>query len=182
MKKAGTTTAAQKEGFEMAFEHLEEKEAVIRAALIEVNGYRFYKLLADRVDDAETKEALLKLAADEKKHQHLIEKKFFPEAGFSPDEVTDEELVLEDYIEKSGAADIFSRRIDVDALVKVLDTTKRALILALDTERNSVEYFSALAAGAQSDEARAVYEELVDEERGHVALIEGLLAALKPAQ
>ncbi|MFQ5735586.1 MAG: ferritin family protein [Thermodesulfobacteriota bacterium] len=165
----------------MVFEHLEEKEAVKRAALIETNGYRFYTLLADRVDDVETKKVLLRLADDEKKHQRLIENKFFPEAGFSPEEITDEELVIEEYIERSGAADIFSRRIDVEALVRVMDTTKKALILALDTERNSVDYFLALARKAESAEARAIYEDLVDEERRHVALIEGLLAALPPS-
>lgn len=165
----------------MVFENIEEKEAVKRAALIEVNGYRFYTLLADRVEDTETKKVLLRLASDEKKHQRLIENRFFPEAGFSPEMITDEELVIEEYIDKSGVADIFSRRVDVDALVKVLDTTKKALILALDTERNSVEYFEALARMADGAEARGIYKELAEEERRHVGLIEGLLAALPPS-
>ena len=79
----------------MVFENIEQKDAVMRAALIEVNGYRFYKMLADRVDDYETRDALLSLARDEKRHLHLIENKFFPEAGFSVDQITDEELVIE---------------------------------------------------------------------------------------
>ncbi len=164
----------------MVFENIEEKEAVKRAALIEVNGYRFYTLLADRVEDIETKKVLLRLASDEKKHQRLIENRFFPEAGFSPEMITDEELVIEEYIDKSGVADIFSRRVDVDALIKMVDTTKKALILALDTERNSVEYFEALARRAHGA-ARGIYKELAEEERRHVGLIEGLLAALPPS-
>ena len=166
----------------MVFENIEQKEAVMRAALIEVNGYRFYKRLADRVEDYGTRDALLSLARDEKKHLGVIEKKFFPEAGFSEDQITDEELLIEEYVEKSGAADIFTRRIDMNALMKVLDTTRKALILALDTEHNSVKYFEELAGKAEGKEARDIYLKLVDEERRHVALIEGLIAALPPTE
>ena len=165
----------------MVFENIEQKEAVMRAALIEVNGYRFYKRLADRVEDYGTRDALLSLARDEKKHLEIIERKFFPEAGFSEDQITDEELVIEEHVEKSGAADIFTRRIDVNALLKCMDTTRKALILALDTERNSVKYFDELAGKAESKEAKDIYLNLVDEERRHVALIEGLIAALPPS-
>lgn len=161
----------------MVFENIEQKEAAMRAALIEVNGYRFYKMLADRVDNYETRDALLSLARDEKKHLKVIEDKFFPDAGFSLDQITDEELQIEEYIDKSGTADIFTKRIDVNALMKVLDTTKKALIVALDTERNSVKYFEDLAGKAESKEAKDIYTRLVDEEKRHVALIEGLIAA-----
>jgi len=166
----------------MVFENIEEKEAVMRAALIEVNGFRFYKRLADRVEDYGTRDALLSLARDERKHLHLIEEEFFPEAGFSVDQITDEELIIEENVEKSGAADIFTRRIDVEALLKVLDTTRKALILALDTERNSVKYFEELAGKAESKEAKDMYLKLVEEEKRHVALIEGLIAALPPTE
>lgn len=162
----------------MVFEHIDEKEAVKRAALIEANGYRFYTLLAARVEDGKTREALLKLAEDEKKHQDLIEKEFFPRAGFSPDEITDEELVIEEYIGKSGVADIFTRRVNMVELLKSIDTTKKALILAINTERNSVEYFDALARRAVSEDARGIYKDLAQEERRHVALIEELLASI----
>ena len=35
----------------MAFEHIEEKEAVKKAALIEENGIRFYTLMAEKTTD-----------------------------------------------------------------------------------------------------------------------------------
>src|SRR3972149_232310 len=99
------------------FEHYEEKEAVKTAALIEVNGYRFYKLLSEKTDNREAKAILKNLAGDELKHLKLIETKFFPEAGFS-EQITEEEIEIEDFIEKEGRADIFAKRINVDDLVR----------------------------------------------------------------
>ncbi|HLC17748.1 MAG TPA: ferritin family protein [Thermodesulfobacteriota bacterium] len=158
----------------MPFEHLEEKEAVMKAALIEINGYRFYSHLADTVEDRETKEALKKLARDEKKHLKVIETVFFPEAGFS-EQITEEELAMEESMEKTGEADIFTRRVNVEGLVRVLDSPRRALILALDTERYSVEFFEGLAEKSTAPEERDVCQRLADEEKNHVRIIEGML-------
>ncbi|MBI5453205.1 MAG: ferritin family protein [Deltaproteobacteria bacterium] len=158
----------------MTFEKIEEKEAVKRAALIEVNGYRFYSLLAERTESGRAKTVFKKLAEDEKKHLKVIENKYFPEAGFT-DQVTDEELVIEDYIDSMGASDIFTKRINVEDLLRIVDTTKKALIVALDTERHSVRYFEDLSKKSETSEGRRMYNALADEERGHVSEIEGLL-------
>lgn len=158
----------------MTFEHLEEKEAVKKAALIEVNGYRFYTLLAERTESKKAKTVFKKLAEDEKKHLKVIENKYFPEAGFG-DQVTDEELVIEDYIDSMGAADIFTKRINVEDLLRIVDTTKKALIVALDTERHSVRFFEDLSKKSETPEGRRIYNALADEERAHVSEIEGLL-------
>ena len=123
------------------FEHLEEKEAVKTAALIETNGYRFYKLLADRTDNKEVKAVFRKLADDEKKHLKLIEMIFFPEAGLS-EQLTEEELEIEDYLEREGRGDLFTRKINIDELVASIDTHDKAVRFALDTERHSVHFFN----------------------------------------
>lgn len=157
------------------FDHIEEKEAVKTAALIEVNGYRFYKLMAERTDNKEAKAVFKRLAEDEKKHLKLIETKFFPEAGFS-DQITEEELEIEDYLEKEGKADIFTRRIDVDALLRQIDDPKKALIVALDTERHSVKFFENLSGRSRTEEGRRMYKELAEEEMSHVSQIEAMLA------
>lgn len=160
----------------MVFDHLEEKEAVKRAALIEINGYRFYTLLAGKTENKEARAIFKKLADDEKQHLKLIETHFFPEAGFS-DQITEEELQIEDFIERTGAADIFSKRINIDALVRAIDTPKKALIIALDTERHSVEYFEKLSKRSQTEEGRKIYSELLEEEKSHVSQIENMLSA-----
>ncbi len=160
----------------MAFEHIEEKEAVKMAAMIEENGLRFYTRMAEMTTDEGARKVFKDLASDEKKHSKVIEDKFFPEAGFT-EQITEEEIVLEEYIEKTGAADIFTKRIDVDALIGLLDSPRKALILALDTERYSVKLFTDLAEKSETEEAKKLYEEIADEERAHVSMIEALLAA-----
>ncbi|MFQ5441493.1 MAG: ferritin family protein [Thermodesulfobacteriota bacterium] len=159
----------------MSFERLEEKEAVKKAAMIEVNGYKFYTLLADRIKDDGAREVLKSLAKEEEKHLKVIEELFFPDAGFS-DEIDEEELGIEDHIERSGEADIFTWRINVGGLIEALDDPKKALVLALDTERFSVKFFTGLSEKAETPEAKKLYRELAEEERYHVARIEGLLA------
>jgi len=160
----------------MLFDHIEEKEAVKRAALIETNGYKFYSRLAEKALDKKTKAVFKTLANDEKKHLKIIEKVYYPEAGFT-DTITDEEVSLEDYLKRSGAADIFTKRIDVDKLIKLVNEPKKALIVALDTERYSVEYFEGLANSSISADGKRICMELAAEERTHVKHIEELLAS-----
>ncbi len=155
----------------MLFDHLEEKEAVKTAALIEQNGHRFYTFLAERTTDGEAKLLFERFAAEELEHLKTIEKEFFPKAGFT-DLITDEELAIEEYLEKTEAADIFTRRINVEALVKAIDNHTKALLVALDTERHSVEFFGELSKRCSTPEARGLYEDLMEEEKMHVLLIE----------
>jgi rubrerythrin len=155
----------------MLFDHIEEKEAVKTAALIEQNGYDFYTFLAERTTVGEARALFEKFAADELGHLKLIEKEFFPKAGFT-DQITEEELAIEEYLGKTGAADIFTKRINVEALVKAIDNHKKALLIALDTERHSVEYFGELSRRCSTPEGRRIYEDLMEEEKTHVRLIE----------
>ena len=155
------------------FEHIEEKEAVKTAALLEVNGYRFYKLLAEKTENKQAKTVFKRLAEDEKRHLKLIETKFFPEAGFN-EQITEEEI--EDYLEKEGRADMFTKRINVDELVRLIDDPKKALMVALDTEIHSVDYFDNLSARSRTEEGRRRYSELANEERSHVVQIEAMIA------
>ncbi|MDH4227879.1 MAG: ferritin family protein [Deltaproteobacteria bacterium] len=157
------------------FENLEEKEAVERAALIEKNGYKFYSLLISKISDARVKEALRDLAHDEQKHLKTLESVYFPEAGLG-DEITEEELEIEEYVKKLGVPDLFTRRIDLEKLVAAVDEPKKALLIALDTEIHAAEYFEKMAAAAKTKGGKAMYKELAEEERGHVSRIEELLA------
>lgn len=159
----------------MSYEHFEEKEAVKIAARIEVNGLTFYTILADRVKDRDVKAILNDLARDEKKHLRVIEAKFFPRAGFG-EQITDEEVAMDASIERSGEADIFTRHVDIEEVINTLGTPEKALELALEAERYSVEFFTDLSKRAETADSRAIYEDLADEETRHVAKVEGLLA------
>ncbi len=161
----------------MSFEQFEEKEAVKTAALIETNGLKFYNILGRRVTDSEVKAIISDLARDEKKHLQVIEKMFFPRAGFT-EQITDEEVAMEANIESSGQADIFTKHVDMEEVVNALETPVKALELALEAEKYSVVFFTELSEKAETAEARALYEELAEEEKRHVAKVEGIIVRL----
>ncbi|MBI5561360.1 MAG: ferritin family protein [Deltaproteobacteria bacterium] len=162
----------------MLFDHIEEKEAVMRAAMIEVNGSRFYAMLAEETYDDDAKRILGKLARDEKRHLKTIEAKYFPEAGFPVDEITEEETAIEEYVAKSADMDIFTKRMDVEKLTGLFDSPKKALLIALNAERYSVDYFENMGRRCRAEDARKICRELAEEERAHVKHIEDMLARL----
>ncbi len=161
----------------MAFENLEEKEAVKRAAQMEENGFAFYTLLSDRTDDNEVKSVFKRLAHDEKRHLKALEQIFFPRAGLG-DQITEEELEIESYVKGDGVPDVFFRKIDVEKLVDSIDGLRGALMFALAIERHSVDFFNDLASKAETVDGRKMYVWLAEEEKTHVKQLEKLLEDL----
>ena len=162
----------------MVFEHMEEKEAVEEAALFEKNGLKFYSLLFEKIKDQRIRKVLKMLLGDEKKHLKVIEEKYFPEAGFSSDEITEEEVEIEKYVKRLGIPDIFARRINIEKLVELIDGPKKALLIALDTELHAAEFFKKMADRAATEEGKKMYLELSEEERTHAGHIEELLGEM----
>lgn len=162
----------------MTFEHLEEKEAVEVAALIEKNGFAFYSLLSDRAEDTMMKAVFKKLAKDEKKHLKMFEKKYYPDAGFG-EEITEEELAIEDYVARTADPKIFTEEMDVEKLVHAIDSMKKAVVLAIHTEKYASEYFEEMARKASTEEGADMYRKLAQEERGHAKELEAALKSLK---
>ena len=162
----------------MVFEHMEEKEAVEEAALFEKNGLKFYSLLFEKIKDQRIRKVLKMLLSDEKKHLKVIEEKYFPEAGFSSDEITEEEVEIEKYVKRLGIPDIFARRINIERLVELIDGPKKALLIALDTELHAAEFFKKMADRASTEDGRRMYLELSEEERTHAGHIEELLGEM----
>ncbi len=159
------------------FEHLEEKEAVKIATLIEENGYLFYTHLAKRTDDKDLKAVLKKLAYEEKKHKRILENKYYPEAGFG-ETITDEEIDIEEYVEKTTDPKVFTLNIDMEKLVDAIDSPKKAILLAVQAERYASEYFEGMAGKASTEDGRRMYKELADEERHHIDMLETLIKTL----
>ena len=162
----------------MVFEHMEEKEAVEEAALFEKNGLKFYSLLFEKIKDQRIRKVLKMLLSDEKKHLKVIEEKYFPEAGFSSDEITEEEVEIEKYVKRLGVPDIFARRINIEKLVELIDEPKKALLIALDTELHAAEFFKKMADRASTEDGRRMYLKLSEEERTHAGHIEELLGEM----
>jgi rubrerythrin len=158
----------------VVFEHLEEKEAVKIASLIEKNGYAFYTHLAERAEDRDVKATLKKLASEETRHMKLLEDKYYPEAGFG-DLITEEEIDIEEYVNKTTDPKVFTLNIDMERLVHTIDTVHKAILLAMHAERYAAEYFEGVAEKASTEDGKRIYKELADEERKHARELEALL-------
>lgn len=157
------------------FEKIDEKEAVILAAMIEKNGVFFYNLLAAKSKEKEVHDIFKKLASDEANHLKILEKVYFPEAGLN-DQITDEEIMIEENISHIGAADLFTKRVDMKKLVDIVgDDPKKALMVALEMERKSYEYFFSLQKHTVDEHARKIYSDLAEEEQDHIRQINKLL-------
>lgn len=165
-------------GFEsMERMSIEEKEAVKVASMIERNGMAFYSRLADSVEDGGVKGMLERLRDDEKRHARVLEEIYCPDAGFG-EEITEEEIDLEEFVSKNRDPAIFTRNIDIDKVIRALKGVREALLFALHTERFSVDYFEKMSEKAVTERGRQMYKRLADEESGHVELVEDLLRSL----
>ena len=161
----------------MVFEHLEEKEAVEIAALIEKNGFAFYSILANKTKKKSIKAVFKKLAKDERRHLKILEDKYYPEAGFG-EQITEEELAIEDYVSRAADPAIFTEEIDVKKLIAVIDSVKKAVQLAIHTEKYASEYFEGMAKKAFTREGAVMYKELAAEEREHAKKLDAILKSL----
>ncbi len=159
------------------FEHMEEKEAVKIATLIEKNGYAFYKHLAKKTEDKGIKAIMERLAAEEARHMKVIEEKFYPEVGFG-DLITEEEIDMEEHVDHMTNPKIFAMNIDMEKLVHSIDSVRKAVLLAVQAERYAAEFFEGLAEKAETEDGRRMYRSLVEEEKGHARALVALLDTL----
>src|SRR3989304_1074869 len=105
----------------MVFEHLEEKEAVEIAALIEKNGFAFYSILANKTKKKSIKAVFKKLAKDERRHMKILEDKYYPE-GVLEKKNKKKDLAREDFFPRAPDPAIFTEEIDVKKLIAVIDS------------------------------------------------------------
>ncbi|NOS35710.1 MAG: hypothetical protein GQ522_03635 [Deltaproteobacteria bacterium] len=159
------------------FEHMEEKEAVKIATLIEKNGYAFYKYMAKKTEDKRVKAIMERLAEEESRHMKIIEDKFYPEVGFG-DLITEEEIDMEEHVDHTTNPKIFALNIDMEKLVNSIDSVRKAVLLAVQAERYAAEFFEGLAEKAETEDGRRMYQSLVEEEKGHARALVALLDTL----
>ncbi len=140
-----------------------------KAYQIEVDGYTFYSMTADRADKPAVQELFGKLAQDEVQHQAFLRS------------------VLKNYHDKG--VDAFSMGIVVPDLRAFSDKffTDRfreqaegasfemaALSVGMTLEKNAVAHFSGAARSADEAEIRRFYDFLADWERKHLEALQSL--------
>jgi len=147
----------------------EIREILCKAYQIEVDGYTFYSMAADRADKEAVQELFDKLAADEVQHKAYLKKVMN----------TYEDRGVEAFNIKRRDPDLaaFSATIFTDKFKKQAQGASfelGVLSIGMTLESNAIQYFSGAAKAATDDEVRGFYEYLADWERLHFEALQNL--------
>ena len=145
-----------------------------RAYQIEVDGYTFYSMTADKADKPAVRELFAKLASDEVQHQAFLRE------------------VLKHYDEKGNAAfalhhrppelraftqQVFSDQFRAQAQGAAFETA--VLSVGMTLESRAIAYFSGAAEATPEREVKEFYQFLADWERQHLEALNNLYGIVR---
>jgi erythrin-vacuolar iron transport family protein len=149
-------------------------EILRKAYQIEVDGYTFYSMTADRASKPAVQELFGKLAADEVQHQtylkgvagRLDEKgpAAFQLGPRSPEQRAISQAVFTAKFREQAVASEFELGV---------------LSVGMTLESNAIRYFSSAAQQAGEPEVKAFYQFLADWEKEHYEALQGLFNAIR---
>ncbi len=141
---------------------------VIREAIkLELNGQSFFENVADATHNALGKKMFTKLAQDEAQHLKIFSDIFTNMVGedwkkhITDIKVNEKAPMIEALAKKVASAGKESRASELEAIS-----------IAMDLERNAIDFFSGAAKKTTDVEARDVFNRIADEERLHFDLLQ----------
>ena len=140
-----------------------------KAYQIEVDGYTFYSMTADRADKPAVQELFGKLAQDEVQHQAFLRSvlKNYHDKGV---EAFSMGIVLPDL--RVFSDKVFTDRFRDQAEGAAFEMA--ALSVGMTLEKNAVAYFSGAARTAEEAEVKRFYQFLSDWEQQHLDALQSL--------
>lgn len=140
-----------------------------KAYQIEVDGYTFYSMTADRADKPAVQDLFGQLAQDEVQHQAFLRAvmRNFHDKGV---EAFSMGIVVPDLSAFSNK--VFTERFREQAEGAAFEMA--ALSVGMTLEKNAVSYFSGAASAATEDEVRKFYQFLADWEQQHLSALQSL--------
>lgn len=147
----------------------EIRDMLRKAYQIEVDGYTFYSMTADKAEKPAVQELFDKLAKDEIQHQTYLKNVMssYQDKGIEAFNVAQRDPDL-----MAFSATIFTDRFKAQA--KGASFELGALSIGMTLESNAIAYFAGAAASAEDDEVRGFYEYLADWERLHLEALQKL--------
>ncbi len=149
-------------------------DIVNKAYQIEVDGYTFYSMTAERAEKSAVQELFGKLASDEVQHQAFLKS------------------IATHYDEKGiGAFRFEARAPDVRAITSQVFTGKfreqaagaefeiAVLSIGMTLESNAIKYFSQAAGQAAEQEVKTFYQFLADWETQHYESLQNLFTMVR---
>jgi rubrerythrin len=154
--------------------HEQVLEILRKAYQLEVDGYTFYAMTADRATKPLVRELFSKLAADEVEHQAFLRE------------------VSGHYGQKGAAAfDIAVSTPDLRAFTQAIFSDKlreeaqgaefeaAVLSVGITLETNSITHYASAAQHADEEQVRSFYHFLADWERQHLQALQNAYAAMR---
>jgi len=152
----------------------EIREVLRRAYQIEVDGYTFYSMAADKADKAPVAEIFGKLADDEVQHKQYLKDVM---GKYEADGVAAFNVARRDPELKAFTSTIFSK--DFRQQAEGTDFEMGVLSVGMTLESRAIKYFSGAAKQADDREVREFYQFLADWEKQHLDALQGLYNGLR---
>ena len=142
------------------------KDAILTAIQMEKDGYSFYMNAATQTDSDMGRTIFESLAADEQRHLEIFQKLFEDTVGKS--EWND----LINSSKKYANIPIFPTDLkDVPGMDS--DSTEiDALRMAMDSEKEAIDYYSKIKENLNDQELKNVIDEIIEQEKNHYSLLE----------
>ncbi|MBC3803479.1 rubrerythrin [Acetobacterium fimetarium] len=134
------------------------------AIKMELDGVEYYKRQAEINKDNRLNTVFLLLAKDEARHAKILENEF-KERDY---ELTDNDTLAE-------ANNVFKGSRDFINEFKKIPNQLDAYRLALEKERQSIELYKKFLSEAMDDKLTVLFEYLVQQEKDHYKILEGLI-------
>jgi rubrerythrin len=145
-----------------------------KAYQIEVDGYTFYSMTADRADKPAVQELFGKLASDELQHKAFLREIIgnYDERGVAAFALRLREPDLRSFSEQ-----VFTARFREQAEGATFEAG--VLSVGLTLESNAISHFSVAASRATEKEVRQFYQFLADWEQQHFDALKAIFEAVK---
>jgi len=145
----------------------EVAELITKAIGVEKNGLKTYLKYARETKEVTGKDMFLLLANDEYDHMTLLE-------GMLNTVLEQGDSVLPEDVDLSIIEKVVPRLRDKDRLTvgEAGANELTALKVALDMEKNAIDYYQRLKESVKDDQLRAIAQRLVEMEEGHYDMIQ----------
>ena len=154
--------------------HEEIREVLKKAYQIEVDGYTFYSMAADRADKPAVQELFDKLAHDEIQHKAYIKSVMgsYEDKGVEAFNIARRDPDLKAFTDTIYTEGFKAQARDADFEMGVLS-------IGMTLETRAIQYFAGAAKAADEDEVRDFYQFLADWEKGHLDALQMLYGGVR---
>ena len=149
-------------------------DTIKQAYQVEVDGYTFYAMTADRAEKPPVRELFARLANDEIQHQALLRDvlRLYDEAGVGAFPYLQRAPEMRAFADK-----VFTERFRQEANAATFELA--VLSVGMTLESNSIACYSAAVQQATGPEVRQFYQFLLDWERHHFDALEALYRTVR---